>query len=112
MKRMPRNKPSRYKFEWVEEKKEYRCKKRFRYTDVNGKTKDTDTKWHWTIEECEEEARQTIKNASYENYTDLRKVTVKDAMDQYVEKLSAKAKRNARVKISGDINVYLIMLPV
>jgi len=106
MKRMPRNKPSRYKFEWVEEKKEYRCKKRFRYTDVNGKTKDTDTKWHWTIEECEEEARQTIKNASYENYTDLRKVTIKDAMDQYVEKLSAKAKRNARVKISGDINVF------
>ena len=37
MKRMPRNVPSRYKFEWIEEKKEYRCKKRFRYTDVNGK---------------------------------------------------------------------------
>ena len=106
MKRMPRNVPSRYKFEWVEEKKEYRCKKRFRYTDVNGKKHDTDTKWHWTIEECEREADKIINNASFENYTDLRKKKVSDVMDLYVSKLSAKAKREARVKISGDINTF------
>ena len=106
MKRMPRNVPSRYKFEWVEEKKEYRCKKRFRYTDVNGKKHDTDTKWHWTIEECEREADKIINDASFENYTDLRKEKVNDVMDLYVSKLSAKAKREARVKISGDINTF------
>ena len=106
MKRMPKNKPARYKFEWVESKKEYRCKKRFRYTDVNGKTHDSDTKWHWTVEECELEAAETIKKASFQNYKDLRKCTVSEALDEYISKLSAKAKREARVKISGDINVF------
>ena len=46
-------------------RKKYRCNKRLRYTDVNGKTNGGDSKWSWTIEECEEEARQTIKNASW-----------------------------------------------
>lgn len=65
MKRLPKNIPSRYQEEWKEDEKEWRFRKKVRYTNPEGKKIDTTTKWHWTIDECEAEAKEIIAEGQY-----------------------------------------------
>ena len=105
MKRLPRNIPPRYQKEWKEDVKEWRFRKKVRFTNAEGKKVDTTTRWHWTIEECEDEAKEIVAEGQYKE-KENRKKTAYDIYEEWLEELKKLANRDANVKISGDRNNY------
>lgn len=105
MKRLPKNKPARYIFEYVDDKKEYRCKKKFRFV-VNGTRKDTSTKWHWTIEECEDEAKRIIQLAEKEGVAKNSKQCLRDVLTLYKDELHDLVRKLRDYKSTSYISKY------
>ena len=105
MKRLPRNIPARYQKEWKEDVKEWRFRKKIRFVNAQGKKVDTTTKWHWTIDECEAEAKEIIAEGQYVE-KEKRKRTFYDIYEEWLEELSKLSHRDANVKISGDRNNF------
>ena len=89
MKKLPNILPPRYKSRFNDKLGEFQVKKRFRYTDAEGKTKDTDTKWHLDIESCEKEARERIEGTYIQTpQSKLRKEkTIEVLFNDYVENI-------------------------
>lgn len=108
MKKLPNTLPPRYKSRFNDKLGEFQVKKRFRYTDAEGKTKDTDTKWHLDIESCEKEARERIEGTYIQTpQSKLRKEkTVEVLFNDYVEKLHSNATKMTNYKNSTAIDYF------
>lgn len=106
MKKLPNSLPPRYKSRFNDKLGEFQFKKRFRYTDPDGKVKDTDTRWHLDIESCEKEAREKIEG-TYKvlPQSKLRKEkTMEVVYSEYLSKLHANATKKTNIKNSTAID--------
>lgn len=96
MKRKPIKLPPRYELKFNEKAKEYQVRKKFRYKDENGKTKDTKTKWFSSIEECEAYATSKMNPVQQEEeqVEEVKEViTVYNLLDLYIKVLEQKSKK-------------------
>lgn len=101
-----KNKLKRYKIRINKKTKEKEYKKKFRFVDVNGNVKDTDTKWHLTVEECEDEAKRIIKFHAVGNTSSLRKRTIKEALKEFVKEKKEIADMITKTKNTSAIAYY------
>ena len=107
MKTEPKSLPARYLKRFNEKKKEWEVKKKFRFIDSDGVQHDTNTKWHSTIEECEKEARLK-SDGTYSLFAEKekKKITVKSALKDYLDKLKKEAEKITNVKNSSAVEFY------
>lgn len=105
MKKLPKKIPPRYFKEYREKEKEWRFRKKIRFINAEGKKVETTTKWHWTIDECEAEAKKIIEEGQYVE-KDNRKKTLFEVYEEYLQELDELAHRQSDIKISSDRNNY------
>lgn len=104
MKRLPKSLPPRYKSQFNPKYDEYQVKKKFKYVNADGETKDTETKWKFTIEEAEAEARRVKENHGWGNAVKIKQITIKSTLEKYVEILKKDAKKETNKKNSTEID--------
>jgi len=107
MKNEPKSLPSRYLKRFNTKKGEWEVKKKYRFTDSDGKVRDTNTKWHNSIEECEKEARLKVEGLlKNPDVVSKKEITIKSALKTYVEKLKKEADKTTNVKNSTAVDIY------
>lgn len=106
MKREPKSLPPRYKKQFDPKKGEWKVKKKFKYVNEDGETKDTETKWKFTIEECETEARKVQENHGWGEAKRIKTLCVRSTLEAYVEVLNKDAHKVNSDKNSNAIDKW------
>lgn len=106
MKREPKSLPGRYDKMFDKRKGEWKVKKSFRYVNLDGKHIDTDTRWHFTIEECENEARLIVETKGIVKQKRSKKITIRTTLEAYVEVLNKDAHKINNDKNSNAIDKW------
>lgn len=104
MKNKPRKLPPRYALRFNERKNEYEVRKKYRYTDKDGVTHDTNTRWLPSVEACEEEYRQRIALLDSNTDVRIRNKTVAFLLMECEKDFRKKAERITSEKKGTDID--------
>lgn len=107
MKREPKRMPPCYKAKYDEKQKEWKVKKSFRFKDEDGKVHHSDTKWHFEYADCEQEAKEVIKNKGTKKCKqEVDEPTIASTLFAYTNSLLKEAEKKTAYKNTTSSNKY------